>query len=57
MIDESIWNKVIESDLKEETLKEISKEFRVPMSFIVGRLAKVNKISYDSRIYQKYYKK
>lgn len=57
MIDEGVWNKVIESDLKEETLKEISEEYRIPMSFIVGRLAKVNKISYDSRIYKKYYKK
>lgn len=57
MIDEEIWREIIKSDLKEDTLKYISKENRIPMSFIVERLAKMNKISYDSKIYKQNYKK
>ena len=57
MIDESIWKKILEGDLKENTLQQVSKENRIPMSFIVGRLAKVKKITYGSDIYQNNYRK
>ena len=56
MIDEESWIEILKSDLKEVTLKNISEKYCIPMSFIVGRLAKNNKIKYDSKIYQKYYK-
>ena len=56
MIDEESWREILKSDLKEVTLKNISEKYCIPMSFIVGRLAKNNKIKYDSKIYQKYYK-
>lgn len=53
MIDEKIWNR-IENDYSEENLLNISKENQIPMSFIVGRLAKVGYIKYNSKIYNKY---
>ena len=56
MIDDDIWKEIVESDLKESTLKQFSEKYKIPMSFIVGRLAKVNKITYDSKIYQQNYK-
>lgn len=57
MIEDDIWKEIVESDLKESTLKQVSEKYRIPMSFIVGRLAKINKITYDSKIYQQNYKK
>jgi len=57
MIDEEIWEEIMVSDLKESTLEQISKEKEIPMSFIVGRLAKIKKIAYTSKIYQRNYKK
>lgn len=53
MIDEKIWNK-IECNYSEENLLKISKENKIPMSFIVGRLAKVGYIKYNSKLYNKY---
>ena len=53
MIDEKIWNK-IECNYSEENLLNISKENKIPMSFIVGRLAKVGYIKYNSKLYNKY---
>ena len=57
MIDDDIWKEIVKTDLKESTLKQFSEKYKIPMSFIVGRLAKVNKITYDSKIYQQNYKK
>ena len=34
--------------------REISKKYRIPMSFIVGRLAKNKYIKYNSMLYNKY---
>ena len=53
MIDEDIWNKILE-DYSEKNIIAISKENRIPISFIVGRLAKVKKIKYSDRMYRKY---
>ena len=53
MIDEKMWNK-IECNYSEENLLKISKENKIPMSFIVGRLAKVGYIKYNSKLYNKY---
>lgn len=53
MIEEKVWNEIIK-DIEEETLLRISKENKIPMSFIVGRLAKNNIIDYKSKLYNKY---
>lgn len=53
MINENIWNKLI-LDISEESLLEKSKLYKIPMSFIVTRLAKMNYIRYNSNIYNKY---
>ena len=48
---------VIESEplnFKEENLIRISKDNKIPMSFIVGRLAKNKKIKYTSTLYNKF---
>lgn len=50
MIPKSIWNK-IEKDYSEENIINISKQYRIPISFIVGRLANLNMISYRSKLY------
>lgn len=47
MIPKSVWKK-IEKDYSEENILNISKQYRIPMSFIVGRLANLNMISYRS---------
>ena len=47
MIEEEIWKEILKSDLKEVILKNFSEKYHIPMSFIVGRLAKNNKIKYD----------
>lgn len=52
MISDDIWKQILETNLKEEELMNISKANNIPMSFIVGRLAKINKISYKSKLYR-----
>lgn len=53
MIPEELWNSILE-DYSEDTLKKVSKENRIPMCFIVGRLAMVKKIKYSDEMYKKY---
>lgn len=53
MIDKVIWQK-IQNNISEDNLLAISKENKIPMSFIVGRLAKMKKIKYSSYLYNKY---
>lgn len=53
MINNKIW-KEIEKNYNEENLLKISKDNKIPMSFIVGRLAKTGKIKYNSKIYNTY---
>lgn len=48
---------IVEDNEKQESnLLKISNKSKIPMSFIVGRLAKVEKISYKSNLYNKYRK-
>jgi len=56
MIPEDVWNEIMSRDLGEENLLEISKKFEIPMCFIVGRLARMDFIKYDSDIYKRYYR-
>ena len=56
MIPKETWDKIQKTDGKEKEIIQIAKEDQVPMSFIVGRLAKEKKLSYQDRFYQKYYK-
>lgn len=56
MIRADIWDK-LQENIAEENLIDISKQNKIPMSFIVGRLAKIGKISYRSKIYNKYKEK
>ncbi len=53
MINNNIWNLILENK-SEKDLLQISKEYKIPMSFIVGRLAKNRYINYSSEIYNKY---
>ena len=53
MIDETIWNQIL-VNYDEKNLIKFSKENKIPMSFIVGRLARVGKIKYNSVLYNKY---
>lgn len=53
MIPEEVWNK-IKLDYTESNLLEISEKNKISMSFIVGRLAKTEIISYKSKLYNKY---
>ena len=53
MIGKNIW-KDIEKDYTEKKLLKISKDNKIPMSFIVGRLARVGIINYTSNLYNKY---
>lgn len=53
MINEEVW-KLIENSFNEENLLKISKQNKIPMSFIVGRLAMLKKIKYNSKLYNKY---
>lgn len=57
MISEELWSQIQKSKLTQNNLQEISFENHIPMSFIVGRLAKVGKISYKSKLYRDNYKK
>lgn len=53
MINEDIWNEILQ-DISESNILKISKINKIPMSFIVGRLAKNNYINYNSKFYNKY---
>ena len=53
MIDDETWSQ-IENNYDEENLLKVSKQNRIPMSFIVGRLAMLKKIKYSSNFYNKY---
>lgn len=57
MVGQDIWEKIEKANLDENKIKEISKNYQIPMSFIVGRLVKMNKISYNSRLYRENYQK
>ena len=50
MIPKNVWKK-IEKDYSEENILNVSKQYRIPISFIVGRLANLNMISYRSKLY------
>ena len=50
MIPKNVWKK-IEKDYSEENIFNISKQYRIPISFIVGRLANLNMISYRRKLY------
>ena len=43
MISNDVWNEILK-DISENNLLEKSKKYKIPMSFIVGRLAKNNYI-------------
>lgn len=53
MISKKIWND-IEKDYSENNIINISKESKISISFITGRLAKEGKIKYNSKLYNKY---
>ena len=55
MIDDDIWKQILDANLNEKSIKEISKKNKIPMSFIVGRLAKNKNISYTSKLYREYF--
>lgn len=50
MIPSSVW-KNIEKDYSEANIINISNQYRIPISFIVGRLANLKIISYRSKLY------
>lgn len=52
MIPKVVW-KSIEKDLSEENINKISATYKIPLSFIVGRMANLNIIKYNSRLYNK----
>ena len=52
MIPKSIW-KEIEKDFSEENIDKISETYKIPLSFIVGRMANLNIIKYNSKLYNK----
>ena len=56
MVNDNVWD-IISKDTETENLLSVSKRYKIPMSFIVGRLAKVGKISYRSRLYNEYKEK
>lgn len=53
MINKDIWEEIVKN-YNEENLKSISKKYKIPMSFIVGRLAKLNYIKYTDKLLLKY---
>lgn len=57
MIEKDIWEEILKANLDKQKIEKISKENQIPMSFIVGRLAKNNYISYTSKIYRENYKR
>ncbi len=54
MIDEKLWDENFEKLISEKDMLEFSKKNKIPPSFIVGRLAKIGKIKYNSKYYNKY---
>lgn len=56
MIDEKNWDEIKKEKINEEKLLKISEKYKIPVSFIVGRLAMTGYIKYSSKIYQKYSK-
>ena len=52
MISEDVWNEIVK-DHKEKSLLLVSEKYKIPMSFIVGRLAYKKYISYNGVIYNK----
>ena len=57
MIPSKVWNIITNSSDKENTSLNISKEYNIPMCFIVRSLAKEGYIKYSSVFYNKYNKK
>ena len=57
MINDDAWKQILDADLNEQKLKKISELNKIPMSFIVGRLAKIDKISYRSKLYRENFQK
>lgn len=55
MIPENVWNEIINGKIEKNKLEKISQTEKIPMSFIVGRLAKKDLITYRSRLYQDNY--
>ena len=53
MISDDVWSEII-NKVSEKNCLQISKKYKIPMSFIVGRLAKFKIIKYDSELYNKY---
>ena len=56
-IPENVWNEIINGKIEKNKLEKISQTEKIPMSFIVGRLAKKDLITYRSRLYQDNYQK
>ncbi|MDO5557194.1 MAG: hypothetical protein Q4G05_03005 [Clostridia bacterium] len=56
MIGEKEWKEIIEKYKDEKILYQISNRYEIPMSFIVGRLAKNKYIKYSDQFYIKNYK-
>ena len=54
MIDEEKWQEIIATDLSEQSLLKLSRKYGIAMCYIVGRLAKLGKITYKSSLYNKY---
>ena len=57
MISDEIWDEISQANLDKEKIEKISEKNRIPMSFIVGRLAKNKQISYTSKLYRENYQK
>lgn len=57
MIRKEVFDEISNANLDEKYLEKISKDNEIPMSFIVGRLAKIGKIKYSSKIYQNNFQK
>lgn len=53
MIPNDVWIEII-NNVSEKNCLQISKKNKIPMSFIVGRLAKFKLIKYDGELYNKY---
>ena len=53
IINNDVWSEILKN-ISEDNLLKMSKKYRIPMSFIVGRLAKNNYIKYNSMLYNRY---
>ncbi len=52
MIDSKVLEEINkENIITNKYIKEISNKYKICSSFIVGRLAKLNKIKYNSKLY------